>query len=352
MARQNSDTFQILTKDLERDRIGNLVLLHGEEQFLVDWSLARLEETYVSPATRTLDRQTFILGETPLSEILSACETFPLFSQRKMVVLSDCMSVWKRDQRAVSEEELKQFLSFLEDLPDHLLLVLMTAETEADRRGSETPLHKLIRAKGKIYHFGLLDREYLIKFIRKRFRTAGKQVTSRQVQRLADESGYLNRDADYTLYNLENDITKILYRNRDAVISDDSIQDCLSDRPEHGMFRLLDAIGANRKQDAFRILHQLCKSGERPMQLLGRIIGQLEIMLQAAELKEKGYTLPEIQDLTGIHEYRLKKALGMANQYEVKDLRRILLAALSVEDQITGGYLEDIPALELFIAEI
>ena len=70
------------------------------------------------------------------------------------------------------------------------------------------------------------------------------------------------------------------------------------------------------------------------------------------ELKEKGYTMPEIQNLTGIHEYRLKKALGMANQYEVKDLRRILLAALSVEDQITGGYLEDIPALELFIAEI
>ena len=63
---------------------------------------------------------------------------------------------------------------------------------------------------GKVYDFQPLKDAQLRSFIEKRFRSAGKSYTSSVINLIMSESGYGNKSIEYSLYNLENDLKKII----------------------------------------------------------------------------------------------------------------------------------------------
>ena len=71
------------------------------------------------------------------------------------------------------------------------------------------------------------------------------------------ESGYFNQDIDYALFNLENDLKKMVALSAGNEITMDDFTDSISDNLEHNTFKMIDAISQSRKQEAFRLLHGL-----------------------------------------------------------------------------------------------
>ena len=202
-----------------------------------------------------------------------------------------------------------------------------------------------------LYEFEPLYREELEGFISKRFKAAGKNVSRGIITTLINESGYLNKDIDYNLYNLQGDLKKIIALSGDEITLDD-IRSGISDNLEHGVFTLLDAISGNRKDKAFDLLHQLLLSGTDRFKLLASVISQLELMLQAKEMSEGGLKIGEIKKALKAHEYRVQKALDFARSYSISDLKRILSVAYTTDTRIKSGLLEGQLALEMLIAEI
>ena len=72
------------------------------------------------------------------------------------------------------------------------------------------------------------------------------------------ESGYGNKAIEYSLYNLENDLKKIIaHSGNSSEITAADVSDIIAANPENNVFAMLDAIGRNRKDEAFRLLHNL-----------------------------------------------------------------------------------------------
>lgn len=115
---------------------------------------------------------------------------------------------------------------------------------------------------------------------------------------------------------------------------------------------MLDAIGRNRKDEAFRLLHNLLDAGTSVFNLLRLITDQLELILSVKEMKDEGMTLANIQKLLGVHQFRVKKAMAVTGQYSMEDLRRALSAAYEVDENIKTGLFEGDLALEYFIAKL
>ena len=65
-----------------------VMLLTGKEDFLVDWSKTYIKNAVINPATEALDCVSFG-SETDPNEIIEACETVAMMSERKLVVVSD-----------------------------------------------------------------------------------------------------------------------------------------------------------------------------------------------------------------------------------------------------------------------
>ncbi|MCR5134521.1 MAG: DNA polymerase III subunit delta [Clostridiales bacterium] len=354
MAETMTHAFVKIEADIKKNKIGNVVLLHGQEQFLVEWARDRLVGVYVNEAVRTLDLTVFEEDQWTAAQVIEACETIPLFSARKTVVINGLANVWKASGKGcVPKEEADRLAAYLKDLPDTLLLIITTRETEEDRREKKrTALYKAIAENGTVYDFAALGRSDLSKFIRKRFRTAGKEIHGSLVDRLIEQSGYNNKDIAYSLFDLENDVRKIIFHAGLGEITQEDIDLCLSGTLEQGVFKLLDAVSANRKGDALSLLHQLIVGGMKPLRIQSMIAGQLEIMLLGLELRAEGCGMDEIQRRLRVNDYRLKKAMRAAGRYEIDELKRILCSAYAVESEIKSGRLSMEMALEVFIAEI
>ena len=232
-------------------------------------------------------------------------------------------------------------------------MLIITAGEDPDPKKKDKPvLYGTVIECGSIYDFKVLSETDLKKFVMKRLRGMGKAISSRALNTLISSSGYYNKDVDYALYNLENDIKKIVALAEGGEITESDVINGISDNIEHAVFKMLDAISQNRKDTAFRLLNDMLRSGEPAMRILANITGQLELMLEVRECLSAGMNQKAIPKAVGAHEYRVHKAVKFSSGYNEKELRRILVNAFETDVRIKSGILDDKLALEMLIAEI
>jgi len=331
--------FVTIGKDIKEGGYPNLLLLCGEEAYLVKWALDLLVSKTVESAARTIDYTMMDGKESTWNDILNQCETMPMLSSKRVVAVSEFSP-------AQPKELLDEFLH----LPEHTLLIFLQ-HGPCDRT-KKTGLAGLIAATGRIYEFEALEESQLKAFIQKRLKAAGVTVKPSVLSFLISTSGYGERDSSYNLYQLQNDLTKMLAHRTGDELTIEDINACLSETIETNTFAMLDAIGKNRKDEAFRLLHDMIRSGENAYRLLSTIASQMELMLCVKELRQEGRSPLEIKSELGVHELRIKKALAFSEKFSTGELKAILMNIYKVDNQIKTGILDSEMALEMMIAEI
>ena len=323
-------SFQKISKDIKEDKIKSVIYLCGVEQYLVDWSIDILVDKYINPATKTMDLHLVNMENEAPNDAISSCETVPMFSTRKIVVVKN-----------INREFKKELLEYVEDVPSSCTLIITSVEKDKD-----------LSKACSTYDFDPLEQRQLVAFIAKRFKTSNVHIERALISQIINKSGYYNKDIDYTLYNLEGDLKKVIAHSNGIEITGEDIESGVSENIEHGVFKLMDALSSNRKDEAFRLLNDIILSGESPFKLLANIVSQLELMLQVKELMESGKRQGDIVATLKIHEFRVKKAMGFARKYQVTTLKRILCNAYEADGNIKRGIIEGKLALEMVIAEI
>lgn len=343
--------FQKIGKDLKAGRIGNLVILCGEEQYLVQWAVDLLIKEYVNKATESLDLTKLSVDEMTLDRMKESCETLSMMSSKRVVVVPDFPPAAGFKLKGFSENDEKELITYFGHIPETCLLVI-TAGIQDKKNTKKVKLQTAAAKHGTVYDFGPLSGAQLRAFIDKRFKASNKWCKSAVIDMLIADSGYGNKEIEYNLYNLENDIRKIIaHSSGDEIVSSD-VAMTISTNLETNIFAMLDAVSRNRKDEALRLLHNLLVSGEAIYKLIALISSQLELILEVKEMREEGLGLAQMQKFLGIHEFRIKKALGAAEKYSVKGLKRTLSKAYEIDGHIKTGLLEQTLALELFIGEI
>ena len=345
--KETEHAFITIEKDLKEGRIPRLILLCGKEEYLIRWYTDTLVNRLVSDACRQIDLVTLENESVNLSSIIENLETISLMSERKVVLLPDFAPAYGKHVKGFTETDIKGLIDYFKDIPEGSLLLITASEPE-DYRGKKSRLMSEIEKHGKVYDFQSLRDNMLRSFIEKRFRRAGKLYSSSVINMIMAESGYGNKAIEYSLYNLENDLRKIIaHCGKSDEITAADVSDVLATNPENDVFAMLDAIGRNRKDEAFRLLHNLIQSGTSVFNLLRLITGQLELILSVKEM-----TLAGMQKKLGVHQFRIKKALAVTGQYSMADLRKALSAAYDVDENIKTGLLDSSLALEFFIAQL
>lgn len=349
--RKKEHAFQTIGKDLKADNIPSLVLLCGEEQYLVHWTADLLIDKYVNKACESLDLTRLEPENLTISAIRESCETLSMMSTRRVVLIPEFPPALGQRLKGFSENDEKELLEYFKDIPDTCLLII-TAGMPDPKNKKKSKLQTAAGKLGRVYEFGPLSGAQLRSFIVKRLKASGKICRNSVIDMLIEDSGYGNKEIDYNLYNLENDIKKVIaHSSGDEILSSD-VALTISTNLETNVFAMLDAISRNRKDEAYRLLHNLLVSGEGVYRLLALISSQLELILEVKEMREEGMNLSQIQKNLGIHEFRIKKAMGVTEKYTTDGLKRILSKAYEIDGNIKTGLLDQTLALEFFVAEI
>lgn len=371
--RDEKHAYEQLTADMKAGDIPAAVIFLGTEDYLIDFYAGRLIDRYIRQECRALDLVTLIRDELTADEIINSLETMPFLSERKVVYLPEFFDDKGKMPKDIEKKQnaRKELAEMIDSLDPQTTLLLITAahpaDFKAERNIKESEIYKKVSKQGRngvgrIYDFGPLNRRQLTGFIEKRFRTAGKQFRPGITSMIIRETDYESKDNDYGLYELGNDLQKIIaYCGSAPEITPDAVAAALGTSPEKNVFRMIDAMATGRKEEAFRLLHYLLQDGEQELGLLVRIAEQFEIMLTVCEMKDDGKSLPEIQKTLGggylgkgkrIAEYRTKKALENGSRLGSARLRKALSNCYKVEKNIKSGLMPGRLALEYFIGNI
>lgn len=344
---EKEHAFQTISKDLKNDKIGPVVALFGREQYLAQWAADQIIAKYINPACKEMDLSILEIEKISLDTIKESCETFTMMSPKRVVLIKEFPLLEGTKMKAFSEEQEGQLSDYIKQIPDGCIVILIA--NSADKRKK---IYKAIHENGQTYEFDTLSEKDLRSFIEKRFRASKKIVKPSVIHQFIQNSGYFHKEAEYTLYNLENDIKKMIaYSEGEEILLSDVLA-TVSGNLETSVFAMLDAISIGRKNEAYLLLNSLLTSGENLYMILSLIASQFEIILEVKELKEEGKNLSEIQSILQIHEFRIKKAMSFADRYSIKSLKQILIKVYEIDKSIKTGLLEQSFALELFIAQI
>jgi DNA polymerase-3 subunit delta len=347
-----SHAYRRFDTDLKKDRLEKLVFLHGSESLLIDWAVRQIVGRYVTKGMEAVDLVRFDTNTFHLDPFVEACETLPMLSPRKVVLLENFSYVWRNGRSGIFDDEIRdKFCAYLPQLADTTLLVVAADDPDDDRLlKPPRKMAKTLCKEGQEYDFKALGQRDLLGFLKKRLVSAGHTASRGTLEMLIAESGYRNEYIDYGLGNLDGDLKKIMALAEAEEITPEDVRLGLSDNIEHNVFEMLDSISVGRRDEALRLIHGLLLSGTNEMKLLATIIGQLELMLEVGQLCERHYNQQEMAKLLKVHPYRVKKASGFAARCSEAQLMHILQSALAVDTNIKSGLFDAETALLMFLA--
>ena len=344
---------KMITNAKETGLWPRLLLLCGKEDFLIDWSKTYVKDQIVNEASAALDCNIFSESAINAYDIIAACETVPLMSERKLVIVEDADIFSAQSPKDMNKEELDALTSYLPNIPETTLLMFTCLKPNKTRS-----IYKSIAKHGIVYDFVPLDDAMLSSWMAKRLKAQNRSAKPEDMLAFAKNCGYADPDKTYTLNSLENDLKKVFASTDKTVLTLDDFMESSSAAAEVNAFKLLDSAFGGKKGDAMTILHNTIdtqtpsKEMGAVMSFLGLLCSQLEIMVEGKERLEEGQSFYELAADMGGSEYRLKKALEACRNKNATELRTSLDNAFQIEKDLKSGNIDGRLALELFIAKL
>lgn len=338
--------FQTFHKDLKNGEFPPIIFMYGEEGYLIRWAVGELANLFVDSSSRSVD---YLIADEieNVAELTQACDTFSIFSEKRVIWAKDFPPLIKKNARGFGEGELERLRKYIADPNPGTILVF-----SCERPDDGAPLVRELKKTCKKYDFSKLDRPQLTGFAEKRFRAAGVPVSRQVLKYFIDETGYFNRETDYRLFNLVNDIEKLAAYCAGGEVTEEAIDQTLKGDLDKFAFDFLDALTAGRKGEAFSLLYNILGAGEDFYSVLGLITSQFELMLEALQLSGGTGDSAAVASKIRANAYRVKKALSFAEKMGEKKLKAVLSYLYETDRNVKNGQMDGTLALELLIGRM
>jgi DNA polymerase-3 subunit delta len=151
---------------------------------------------------------------------------------------------------------------------------------------------------------------------------------------------------------LDKEIQKLISYADGKIISDKDVDILVKASLDSNIFKTIDALGANNKKEAIRLIHEHLKNGDDPFYLMSMFVYQFRNMLKVADLKEKKANEYEIAKMTRMHPFVIKKSLAQLRNFSFPRLEKIYRKLGAMDLMIKIGKMDIRLALDKFVAEL
>jgi DNA polymerase III subunit delta len=317
-------------------RSGAMVyVLLGEEDWIAEEALRKLLRELLPEPERDLNLDTVDGAETPVTEIITRCDTLPFFGARRVVVLRRGEALRPHDQDALAD--------YLDQgaLPSTLIIL---AEKLDRRRRLSIVLQRIAR----VVPCRRLDPQELPRWIRARAETAGKTMTPAGAEALVVLVGGALRE-------LTTEVDKLVsYVGTRPTIDEGDVREVASHVGESTVFELMDALGLRQTERALRLL-QAVLAEEPPVKVLFMLGDQIRMLLRTKALQERtrasGRRPPQeaIREALGTRAFLYERYRAQVAAFGRMDASRILGLLVETDTEIKTGTKPARLALETLI---
>ena len=247
--REKPDTagYDKLKKDLSAGTPGQLYIFHGEETFLRDHYLRRLQETLLTGGMGEFNRHDIGAKDMSPHALEEAVDCLPMMGERTLVQITDF------DLFKAGEKDREAYIRILSQLPDYCCVVFVY-DLIGYKGDARTKLAGAIKKHGTVVNFVRQGQAELKGWVRRHFRAIGKDIDDRLISELIFLCGDL-------MHNLEKEIEKIGAYAKGPHITRADIEAVATPQLDAVVFRIADAIGEkdfDRAASVLGELYQMC----------------------------------------------------------------------------------------------
>lgn len=321
---------------IKAGHIARCYLLFGQEVLVAHSALAALRAKILPEGMEALSET--VLQNPASQEIIEACETLPMMSEKRLVIVRDSALLTagrSRDEAGESE----RLIGYLPGIPETCCLVFFVEGAVDGRKRLSVALKKQAAA----VEFAPLGDAELTKWILTRFQKAGKRLTPQLAGQLAFTAG-----RDLTMLSGEIEKLVATLGEREELTRED-IEEVTTRTMECTIFQLVDAIVARREPQAFSLYQYMLERGESRLGILSMLLRQLRQLFYIWRLKGEGVPRDQQMKQLGIPGFVYSRALDQLRGFTGPQLAEGTRLCLETEYAVKSGRLREEIALDRVI---
>ena len=320
-----------INEDIKQSNFKHSYLLYGEERYLRRQYKDRLQKALCGD-NDTMNTHFYEGKDVPVGEIIDLAETLPFLSERRVIFITGS-GLFKSGGEKMAE--------YLAEPNETAYFVF--SESEVDKRSK---LFKTVQSKGYAAEFAVQDETTLKRWVAGVLAKDGKKITENTVQLLLSKTG---TDMD----NIQMELEKLVCYCMDReVVTDADVEAVCTTRISSHIFDMINAIADKQQKKALELYYDLLALKEPPMRILFLIARQCNMLLQAKELKSRGYDNRTIGSKLGVPPFIAGKYLAQAARFSSSILHRAVQQCVEAEEAIKSGRMNDMMSVEILILSV
>ena len=317
-----------LNEDLKTGQFKQIYLLYGEEAYLKKQYKDRFVKAML-PEGDTFNYAYYEGKGVNPKEIIDLAETLPFFAERRLIVM---------ENTGFLKNACPELADYVKQMPETTNMIFI--EEELDKRGK---LYKAIKDKGRIVELTRQDERTLMRWILGMAKKEGKQMTE-------SAAAYFLGKVGNDMENIQKELEKLFcYTFNYNEITIKEIDEICTTQISNHIFDMVDAVALKEQRKALDYYYDLLALKEPPMRILFLLTRQFRILLQIKEMEKEGVAPKEMASKVGIMPFLIGKCRAQAKPFTVKELREILEAGVTAEEDVKTGKVGDVLSVEMFL---
>lgn len=341
---EGSSGLDLLKNDLKTGSFGRLYLFHGEEHYLRDHYLQMLRAKLLDGPAAEFNDHRFTQENMDFQMLADAVEAMPMMAEYSLVQVDDC------DLSKLSESNRELLGSILSDIPEYCTVVFVfdTVELKIDGRQKK---FKEILDRGLTVEFARQSQRELTTWIRRHFRSHGKEIGDKQCE-------YLTFITGGTMTALGAEIGKIAAYADGTEITQQDINAVVTPVLDAEVFDLTDAVAEGDYEKALLKLRTLLQMQQEAIPLLAAIGGQMRRLLYARTAMNAGKGEAGVAELLKLsmgrapHSFVLQKTMTTARRVTDSFCARAVALCMEADVQLKSYSGDDQRTLELLLLQL
>lgn len=308
--RDDNEEYERLRQALRAGTPDRLYAFWGEERYLLEDCVARLR-ALVPDGTAEFNHRRLDGRTLSMESLREAVDAFPAFSPLTLTEVTDL------DFSKLGEDDRRELLEILSDIPDHATVVFIfdTVEFKLDGRiKANQELKKLMTS----VEFCVQGEASLTRWIARHFGRYGKRITRDGAEKLiAMTGGYMTA--------LHGEIEKLAAYCEGETVEARDVEAVVTPVLDAEVYNLTDAILAGKGDLAIEKLGELLRMNEAPHRLMFSISMKLRQLLAARILLDEGSGTGELMELCSIrYEFQARSIMAIARRVSLSTCRDLI----------------------------
>lgn len=335
---------------------GNKFLIFGQEDYFISYAAETLKST-LNPQFAEFNYVELEHKTTEFNDFYFNLESVPMMDSRKVIHLKNFQ--FAQNANPWNKEENMQFMELTKNLSAEIVLLVSNANIEVpDKNAKKDNYPKQLKELEKIMHtfaWGKLNEKeleaYIVDIISQE--NLETQLDKALIKYYIELTGYVFKDSNKNIREINTEISKIIsYIKEKGSITTQDMENLFLRDYEADIFKLIDFIIRNKKQESFKMYTYLQNKGEPSMKIMVTIGSSLSTMLKASYYSELGYTQQMIAQAMGKNPYAIKKGLENLRYIGRQKAIDALEAIIEVDYKFKNGLLPESVYGELTLSRI